>query len=173
MFHNWKFLKVIRDAFLAAKIRKKWQIDTNNDWVRQNKSCFSWKIFEMEFMFLKFLSIRSKVKGVVFRCFLLSTLSITDKDNTGICESKWKKKKKNLWIRNLCIKPATVLKQKQSSRGGLEIRCSKHFGKFTGKLLCQSLFFNDVSWPSTLMKKKPWGRGFPVNIAEFLRKPFL
>ena len=37
------------------------------------------------------------------------------------------------------------------------------FAKFTGKYLCQSL----------LLKKRLWHRCFPVNFANFLRKPFL
>ena len=51
-------------------------------------------------------------------------------------------------------------------------RCSlrkgvpRNFAKFTGKHLCQSLFYNKVA-----------GRGlhrcFPVNFAKFLRTPFL
>ena len=51
----------------------------------------------------------------------------------------------------------------------------KNFPKFTGKHLCQSLFYNKVAGlgPSTLFKKRPWHRCFPVNFAEFLTTPFL
>ena len=51
----------------------------------------------------------------------------------------------------------------------------KNFTKFTGKHLCQSLFFNKVARlrPSTLLKKKLWYRCFPVRFVKFLRKPFL
>ena len=42
------------------------------------------------------------------------------------------------------------------------------FAKFTGKYLCQSLFFNKLA-----LKKRPWHRYFPVNFAKFLRTPFL
>ena len=50
-----------------------------------------------------------------------------------------------------------------------------NFGKFTGKHLCQSLFFNKVAGlrPATLLKKRLWHRCFPVNFAKFLRTPFL
>ena len=50
-----------------------------------------------------------------------------------------------------------------------------NFVKFTGKLLCQSLFFNIVAdlRPATLLKKKLWHRHFPVNFAKFLRTPLL
>ena len=60
-------------------------------------------------------------------------------------------------------------------------RCSvkkgvlRNFTKFTGKHLCQSLFFNKVPGlrPATLLKKRPWHRYFPVNSAKFLRTLFL
>ena len=47
------------------------------------------------------------------------------------------------------------------------------FAKFTGKHLCQSLFFNKVAGlrPATLLKKRLWHRCFPVNFATFLRTP--
>ena len=85
-------------------------------------------------------------------------------------------------------------------------RCSarkgvlRNLAKFTGKHLCQSLFFNKVSglkvWnmfkvnnkdtmfllltlnifhtlrPATLWKKRLWHRCFPVNFAKYLRTPF-
>ena len=46
-----------------------------------------------------------------------------------------------------------------------------NFAKFTGKHLCQSLFFNKVAElrPATLLKKRLWHRCFPVNFAKFLR----
>ena len=60
-------------------------------------------------------------------------------------------------------------------------RCSikkgvlRNFTKFTGKHLCQSLFFNKVAGlrPATLLKKRLWHRYFPVNFVKFLRTPFL
>ena len=50
----------------------------------------------------------------------------------------------------------------------------KNFAKFTGKHLCQSLFVNKISGlrPATLLKKKLWHKGFPVNFMKFLRTPF-
>ena len=46
----------------------------------------------------------------------------------------------------------------------------RNFVKFTGKHLCQSLFFNIVAGlrPATLLKKRHWHRCFPVNFAKFL-----
>ena len=56
-------------------------------------------------------------------------------------------------------------------------RCSvkksvlRNFAKFT----CQSLFFNVGAGlrPTTLLKKSLWHRYFSVNLAKFLRTPFL
>ena len=61
----------------------------------------------------------------------------------------------------------------------LKVFCTKgvlrNFAKFSGKHLCQSLFFNKVAGlrPATLLKKRLWHRCFPVNFAKFLRTPFL
>ena len=60
-----------------------------------------------------------------------------------------------------------------------EMFCKKgvlrNFAKFTGKHLCQSLFFNKVAGlrPATLLKKRLWHRCFPVKFAKFLRTLFL
>ena len=61
---------------------------------------------------------------------------------------------------------------------GSEVSCRKgvlrNFAKYTGKHLCQSLFFNEVAGirPVTLSKKRPWHSYFLVNFAKFLRTPF-
>ena len=60
-------------------------------------------------------------------------------------------------------------------------RCSvtkgdlRDFVKFTGKQLCQSLFFNKVAAlrPATLIKKRLWHRCFPVKFVKILRTPFV
>ena len=60
-------------------------------------------------------------------------------------------------------------------------RCSvkkvllENFTKFTGKHLCQSLFFDKVAGlrAATLLKKRLWHRCFPANFVKFLRTPFL
>ena len=50
----------------------------------------------------------------------------------------------------------------------------RNFAKFTGKPLCQSLFFNRVAGmrPATLFKKRLWHKCFPVNFPKFLRTLF-
>ena len=50
----------------------------------------------------------------------------------------------------------------------------RNFTKFTGKHLCQSLFFNKVSGLrlATLFEKRLWHMCFPVNFVKFLRTPF-
>ena len=50
----------------------------------------------------------------------------------------------------------------------------RKFVKFTGKRLCQRLFFNKVAGlrPATLLKKSLRHKCFPVNCKKFLRTPF-
>ena len=48
----------------------------------------------------------------------------------------------------------------------------RNLTKFTGKHLCQSLFFNKVA-AATLLKKRLWHRCFPVNFEKFQRTPSL
>ena len=50
----------------------------------------------------------------------------------------------------------------------------KHFAIFTGKHLCQSLFFNKVESlrPATLYKRRLWHSCCPVNFAKFVRTSF-
>ena len=64
-----------------------------------------------------------------------------------------------------------------------ELYCEKgalrNFTKFTGKHLCQSLFFNKVARgllslrPATSLKKRLWQRCFPLNFVKFLITFFL
>ena len=68
-----------------------------------------------------------------------------------------------------------------------QIGILKNVTKFTGKHLCQNLFFNKAAGylcqslffnkiagltPATLLKKRLWHRCFPVNFVKFLRTPF-
>ena len=50
----------------------------------------------------------------------------------------------------------------------------RNFLKFSGKHLCQSLFFNKVAglWPATLLKNRLWHKCFHVNFRKFLRNLF-
>ena len=63
------------------------------------------------------------------------------------------------------------MKQKQPPEVFCEKVVFKNFAMFTGKHLCQSLFFNKVTVPSSaaLLKKRPLHRCFRVNIVKFLR----
>ena len=57
---------------------------------------------------------------------------------------------------------------------GSHRRCSVRKGvlrNFTGKHLCQSLFFNKVA--GLMQQVRLWHRCFPVNFAKLLRAPFL
>ena len=60
-------------------------------------------------------------------------------------------------------------------RCSIQIGVLRNFTKFTGKHLCQSLFFNKVTGPrpATLLKKRLWHKCFPVKFTKFLRTPFL
>ena len=51
----------------------------------------------------------------------------------------------------------------------------RNFEKFTGKHVCQDLFFNKAAslCPTTLLKNILWHRCFPLNFAKFLRTLFL
>ena len=70
-----------------------------------------------------------------------------------------------------CLIPLKYMWQKQLTK----VFCKKdvlgNFTKFTGKHLCQSLFFNKVAGlrSETLLKKRLWQRCFPVNFAKFLK----
>ena len=68
----------------------------------------------------------------------------------------------------------TVLFRSSHQRYSKKKGVLKNFVKFTGKHLCQSLFFNKVEElrPATLWKKRLWRRCFPVDFAKFLRTPF-
>ena len=83
----------------------------------------------------------------------------------------------SLWKIVFCLIVHSTNSNFRSSRP--EVFCRKgalkNFPKFTGKHLCQSLFYNKVAGlgSSTLFKKRPWHRCFPLNFAEFLTTPFL
>ena len=59
-------------------------------------------------------------------------------------------------------------------RYSIKIGVPKNSAKFTGKELCQSLFFNKFAClrPATLLKKRLWPRCFPQNFTKLLRTPF-
>ena len=87
-----------------------------------------------------------------------------------------------LYAENLCerVKKSVHFQKKvityRSSRP--VVFCKKgalrNFTKYSGKHLCQSLFFNKVLdlRPATLLKKRLWHRCFPANFVKFLRTPF-
>ena len=69
----------------------------------------------------------------------------------------------------------SLYRQKQPPEVFYKKGVLRNFAKFTGKYLCQSLFFNKVAGlrSLTLIKNKLWCRCFPVNFAKLLRTPFL
>ena len=101
------------------------------------------------------------------RCFVLNSLYS-------------QKQKQTFSKTNLLITSTELIAKKWMNRSSrLEVFCKKcvlrNFTKFTGKHLCQSLFFNKLTGlrTTTLLKKRLWHRCFPVNFAKFLRTPFL
>ena len=97
------------------------------------------------------------------------------------------------WLKFYLPQQAQALKQEYINSGKLsmkwenirtcrssrpEVFCKKgvlrNLAKFTGKHLCQSLFFKKVAGlrPETLLKKRLWHGCFPVNFVELLRTPF-
>ena len=67
-----------------------------------------------------------------------------------------------------------VVQRCSVKKGVVYICVLRNFTKFTGKHLCQSLFFNKVASlrPATLFKKRLWHRCFPVDFVKFLRTTF-
>ena len=68
----------------------------------------------------------------------------------------------------------TLLTAEAATRGVLEKGILENFTKFTGKHLCQGLFFNKVVGlrPANLLKKRLWHRCFHMNILKFSRTLF-
>ena len=58
--------------------------------------------------------------------------------------------------------------QKQSPKCSMQKGVLRNFTKFTGKHLCQSLFFNKVACltPATLLKRRLWHRCFPLSFVK-------
>ena len=79
------------------------------------------------------------------------------------------------WLKHT-FSPWVSLKHRRS-----HWRCSERKGvvrnlsTFTGKHLCQSLFFDKCAGvsPATLLRKRLWHGCFLVNFEKFLRTPFL
>ena len=59
-------------------------------------------------------------------------------------------------------------------RCSIKIRVNKIVSKFTGKHLCQSLFYNKVSGPraANILKKELWHKCFPVNFFQKFSEHF-
>ena len=68
----------------------------------------------------------------------------------------------------------TPFTQKQPTTCSIKKDVLKNFAKFTGKQLCQSLFFKKSCRPepATFLKKTLWHRCFPENFAKFYEHVF-
>ena len=87
-------------------------------------------------------------------------LPIINRCTYEIRTSKWKAKKGGTTY------PGII--RSSHRRSSIEKGVLKTFAKFTGKHLCQSLFFNKVAdlRPATLSKKRLWHRCFLLNFAK-------
>ena len=107
--------------------------------------------------------------------FMISSRLLMNRELRSFFKLKWLIPS---WFYNIFV---NVTKRKVSSyrSSRLEVFCRqrvhRNFAKFTGKHLCQSLFFNKVAalGPATLLKKRLWHRCLSVNFAKFLRTLFL
>ena len=114
-----------------------------------------------------YCSFTNKAKSLkLSKTWLVST-------NSGaICSAQslkmFRLARKNKWNK---LKNLLSSHQKCSVKKGVP----GNFTKFTGKYLCQSLFFNKVAGlrPALLLKKRLWHCCFPVNFVKFLQTFFL
>ena len=115
------------------------------------------------------------------RCRAVLTIYLSiDSHNFGFCHS-WPKMNVKCHVLTSFIfavwnMPFEKLAQNRSSHQRCLVRkcVRRNFAKFTGKDLCQGLFFDkDAGFrPATLFKKRLWHRCFSVNFAKFLKTPF-
>ena len=75
--------------------------------------------------------------------------------------------KKDIW--KIHVVPSYRIFRSSHRRCSMNKGVVRNFTKFTGKHLCQSLFFNKVAGLATLLKKRLCRRCFPVNFLKFLR----
>ena len=68
-----------------------------------------------------------------------------------------------------------LLKAEAATWGVLKKGVLRNFTQFTGRHLCQRLFFNKAAGvkPVYSERRRLWHRCFPVNFVKFLRAPFL
>ena len=78
-------------------------------------------------------------------------------------------------IKSVCFKNFIFQYIKAATRCSVRKGVLRNSAKFTGKYLCQTLYFNKFEdlRPETLFKRRLWHRRFPVNFAKFLRTSFL
>ena len=102
-----------------------------------------------------------------------------DIENFGFSDTSKQKKKRfqplAIFAKSSILGGTGCRVQKQPQRCSMKKGVLRNFTKFTGKHLCQSLFFNKVAVlrPANLLKKGLWQSCFPVNFAKFRRTHFL
>ena len=105
----------------------------------------------------------SSLQEVVVICYLRRV-----KKKYGVLNNNYSARKK-------CLVDLTLREKSSRSEVFSKKVVLRNFAKFTGKHLCQLLFFNKVVGmrPATLLKKRLWHSCFPANFTKFLRTPFL
>ena len=112
--------------------------------------------------------MKTKNLSSVLKTSLITSVNINQPNDTST--------QVYLVAKSLCWKILGARLIDRSSRP--EVFCKKGvfriFTKFTGKHMCQSIFFNEVAdlRPATLLKTRLWHKCFPVNFDKFLRTPF-
>ena len=112
--------------------------------------------------------MKTKNLSSVLKTSLITSVNINQPNDTST--------QVYLVAKSLCWKILGARLIDRSSRP--EVFCKKGvfriFTKFTGKHMCQSIFFNKVAdlRPATLLKTRLWHKCFPGNFDKFLRTPF-
>ena len=110
------------------------------------------------------------IKKIIKLCNFIKKETLTQVFSCEFCEIS-----KNTFLHRTPLVAASVssfLLHTKIQMQPLELPCKKdvlrNFAKFTGKHLCQRLFFNKVAGlrSATLLKKRLWHRRFPVIFSK-------
>ena len=118
-----------------------------------------------------------------FRClFFIATVKVNRiflvvyNNHQAFHQRYWRLKS---WLRKKMAVKNRLKNTKRNTRSSRpEVFCKKsvlrNFTKFTGKRLCQSLFFDKVAGLrlATLLKERLWHSCLPVSFVKLLRIPF-
>ena len=91
-----------------------------------------------------------------------------------VLKNSYTKKILDLFAIFKAIRAFVPITRSSHQKCSIEIVVLKNFTKFTGKQLCQSLFFNNVAdlRPAILLKRRFWHRCFPMSFVKFFITSF-